>query len=196
MTGIKEMLDVRSEMKERKPAFIRQDYHRRKRIGRKLRWKKPRGIHSKIRHHFKGRRKMPSPGYKSPSKVSGLHATGLKAVHVHSANDVSKIKKENEGIIISKQVGTKKKLEILRKAKELGIKVLNFNIDERIRKIEDFIGSKKKAQKESKKEAKEKPQLKKDLPEPEPKLRAKEMTDEEKKETEKIEKDKLLTKKV
>lgn len=188
MSEIKELLEVRRELKERKPAFIRQDHQRRKRIGRRLRWKKPRGIHSKIRHHLKGRRKMPSPGYKSPSKVRGLHLSGMKIVNVSSAKEISNIKKETEGIVISKQVGIKKRFEILKRAKELGIEALNINIDENLKKIEQLINSKKKGKKETK-DSKEKPETK----EKEHKL---ELTEEQKKEMQKKEKDKLLTKKV
>ena len=186
MIQISTLLELRGKIKDKKPNFIRQDYQRRKRLGRKLKWRKPKGIHSKIRHHFKGRRKMPSPGYKSPSKVWGLHATGLKIMHVRSVGDINKIKKESEGIIISKQTGAKKKLEILKEAKEIGIAVLNANIDEEIKKIEEFINSKKKQQKENKRETKEKPE----------KEQEQKLTDEQKRETEKKEKDKLLTKKV
>lgn len=187
MRELKELLDARKEMKDRKPAFIRQDHHRRKRLGRKIKWRKPKGIHSKIRHHLKGRRRMPSPGFKSPSKVLGLHATGLKIVHVHSANDINKIKKEGEGIIISKQVGLKKKAEILKKARELGIIALNLNIDEQLKNIEEFINSKKK-QKETKKDSKE--------TETKDEQKPAESTYEQRMEIEKKEKDKLLTKKV
>src|SRR3989344_9388886 len=94
------LLEIRKELKERKPEFIRQDNPKRKKLNYK--WRKPKGIHSKIRHHFKGRRKMPSPGYKSPRKVKGLHSSGLKMIHVFSASDASKIRKETEGIIIPK----------------------------------------------------------------------------------------------
>jgi large subunit ribosomal protein L32e len=189
MSKIEELLEVRRELKERKPAFIRQDHQRRKRIGRKLRWKKPRGIHSKIRHHLKGRRKMPSPGYKSPSKVRGLHASGMKIVNVSSAKEINNIKKDTEGIVISKQVGIKKRFEILKRAKELGIAALNINIDEHLKKIEDFINSKKKRKKETK-DSKEKPEAK------EKEHKPAELTEEQKKEMQKKEKDKLLTKKV
>ena len=187
MTELKELLELRTKIKEKKPDFIRQDYQRRKRLGRKLKWRKPKGIHSKIRHHLKGRRTMPSPGYKSPYKVHGLHATGSRIVHVHSLSDLDKIVKDSEGIVIAKQVGFKKKSDILKKARELGIEVLNFNIDEQIKKIEDFVNSKKKEQKEAKKEVK----AKKETIEKEQKL-----TGEHKKEAEKKEKDKILTKKV
>ena len=190
MTEVNTLLELRTKIKEKKPDFIRQDYQRRKRLGRKLKWRKPKGIHSKIRHHFKGRRKMPSPGYKSPKKVKGFHSSGLIMVRVFSAADVKNIKKENEGIIIPKNIGMKKRLEILKKSKELGVKTLNLNLDENIKRIEEFINSKKKKEvKEMKKEeVKELRQAK--IREPQQNL-----SDEQKKEADKKEKDKLLIKK-
>lgn len=200
MIQINALLELRNKIKERKPDFIRQDNPKRMKLNDK--WRKPKGIHSKIRHRFKGRRKMPSPGYKSPAAVRGLHASGLKPVNVFSVDNIGKIKKESEGIIIAKNVGTKKRLEILKKAKELQLQVLNLNIDEQIKKIEDAISSKKKqeakeAKKEEPKEGKEeaKKQGEKEAKAKEPKEYPK-LSEEDKKEQQKEEKDKLLTKKV
>ena len=181
------LLQVRSELKYRKPIFIRQDNPKRKKLNYK--WRKPKGIHSKIRHHFKGRRKMPSPGYKSPAEVKGLHSSGLAIVRVFSADDVKKIKKENEGIIVPKRIGMKKSLEILKKANELNVKVLNLNTNERIKKIEDFINLKKKKTTETKKEEIKEQKATK-AKEPKEKL-----SDEERKEADKKERDRILTKK-
>ena len=189
MIQINTLLELRTKIKDKKPEFIRQDYGRRKRI--KAIWRKPKGIHSKIRHHFKGRRKMPSPGYKSPVKVRGIHASGLKIVNISSPDDIKLIKKESEGIVIAKSVGTKKRFEILKKAKELQVQVLNLNVDEQIKKIEDKLNLKKKTEVKAAREAsKEQKDAKK---EPE---KTTALTDEQKKEAEKKEKDKILTKKV
>jgi hypothetical protein len=38
----------------------------------------------------------------------------------------------------------KKRLEIFKKSKELGVKTLNLNLDENIKRIEEFINSKRK----------------------------------------------------
>lgn len=192
MTQLKSLLELRNKIKDKKPDFIRQDYQRRKRLGKKLKWKKPKGIHSKIRHKFKGRRKMPSPGYKSPSKVRGLHSSGLEIVNVSSPNDLQKIRKGTEGIVVSGRVGTKKRFVILSKAKELGIEVLNFNLDQQINKIQEFIDSKKKRTAEEKKEKpKELKETKKEIAQEKEK---EQITDEHKKEAEKKEKDRVLTK--
>ena len=180
------LLQVRNEMKERKPVFIRQDNPKRRKLNYK--WRKPKGVHSKIRHHFKGRRKMPSPGYKSPAEVKGLHSSGLKMIRVFSADDVKKIKKENEGIIIPKSIGMRRRLEILKKANEMGTMVLNLNADESIKKIEEFVSSKKKKSPEKKKE----PPIHK---ESKPKEAKEKLSDEEIKEFNKKEKDRILTKK-
>ena len=183
-----QLLALRKELKERKPDFIRQDNPKRRKLNDK--WRKPKGIHSKIRHHFKGRRKMPSPGYKSPVAVKGLHSTGLEMIRVYSVDEVSKLNKSTQGIIVSRAVGKKKKLEILKKAKELNVQVLNFNVDERIGKIEDFIKSKKK-ETEAKKEDKKHIQKEKPVQKTEEKI-----TDDQRKEMEKKEKDKVLIQKV
>ena len=189
---INTLLELRSKIKSRKPEFIRQDNPKRPKLSDK--WRKPKGIHSKIRHHFKGRRKMPSPGYKSPAEVRGLHSTGLQMVRVYSPEEAADIKKESQGIIIPKTVGKRKRLEILRKAKEMNAVVLNLNIDESIKKIEDFMSSKKK--KEAKEARKEPIKEIKKQEEPKETKEQKEMTDEDKKEAEKKERDKILTKRV
>lgn len=202
------LLEIRNTLKARKPNFIRQDYQRRKRIGNKLKWRKPKGVHSKIRHHFKGWRKSPSPGYKSPLDVKGYHSSGLKMVNVFSTKNLFNIKKDTEGIIISKNVGMKNRLQILKKSKELGIHILNLNIDEHIKKIEGVINSKKKKSTEVKKEQKPQKETKsktKEDTKPQEDTKSKEenqqkeeeaLTDKDKKEAEKKDKDKLLTKKV
>ena len=189
MTQITTLLELRTRIKEKKPDFIRQDNPKRMKVNDK--WRKPKGIHSKIRHKFKGRRKMPSPGYKSPREAKGLHSSGLKIVGIQSINDLIKIRKESEGAVIAKSVGMKKKLEILKKARELNVNILNLNVNEQIKKIEDFINSKKKkATTEVKKEeVKEEKAVTK---EPIEKTQVSDKDD--KKLAEKKEKDKVLTK--
>ena len=184
MIQVNTLLELRNRMKDKKPDFVRQDTHKRKKL--EIKWKKPQGIHSKIRHRFKGRGKMPSPGYKSPVEARGVHTSGLRMINVYSIRDLEKINKENQGIIVAKSVGMKKKLDIFMKAKELNINVLNVNIDEQIKKIQDFMDSKKKDETKESKETKEKKEIKE----------KEQVTDEQKKEMIKKEKDKVLTKRL
>src|SRR3989338_6423449 len=190
--SIQNLLEIRKEIKERKPDFIRQDNPKRMKVNDK--WRKPKGIHSKIRHKFKGRRKMPSPGYKSPAEVKGLHSSGLEIVNVHSIGEPKKINRDKEGIIVAKATGMKKRLEVFKKAKELNINILNLNIDEQIKKIEDFISSKKKKAPEAKKEEVKKEKETKAKVESEKSKENTELSDKDKKEIEKKEQDKILTK--
>ncbi len=127
MKNIKELIELRTKIKTKKPEFSRQDYGKRKKL--ELKWNKPKGIHSKIRHKFKGRKRMPSPGFGSPKLVKGLHDSGLKVLRLSSLSDLKNVKSDCEGIIIPKTFGIKKKIEILKKAKELNIHILNPNID-------------------------------------------------------------------
>lgn len=192
MAQINTLLELRSKIKNKKPIFIRQDNPKRPKLGDN--WRKPKGVHSKIRHHFKGRRKMPSPGWKSPAEVRGLHATGLEMIRVFSPEDINKIRKDTQGIIIPKAVGKRKRIGILKKAREMNIRVLNLNIDQSIKKIEDFMSSKRK--KEAKAAGKEPVKEAKKQEEQKAPVEAKEAAGEDKKEAEKKERDKVLTKKV
>lgn len=191
----KELLGIRKDIKKRKPKFIAQDSHKRKKL--KQTWKRPTGVHSKVRHKMRGYKSMVDTGYKSPKAVSGLHPSGLKEVLVHSLNDIEKINVKEEGIVIGKGVGTKKKVEIVKKAKEKGIKILNIkDTDMFLKNIQENLAKKKadKSKKESDKEKKKKEAEKKaEEKEKEEKLEEK-MSEEEKKEQEKKEKDKVLTK--
>lgn len=184
---MRELLELREEIKRKKPSFVRQDAHK-KRL--RKRWVKPRGLHSKVRLRKRGHPKKVSSGYGFPKGVRGLSKEGLKMIRIHNEKELNSVEKEKEGIIVSGNVGLKKKVLLLKKAKEKGIKVLNLDVDGYIKKKEEEIKKmleKKKVKKEKKKKKEEKKEKKEE--ELEEKL-----SDEEKKEQEKREKDKLLTK--
>jgi len=176
-------------MNKKRPKFIRQDVHK-KRL--KKRWVRPRGLHSKIRLKKAGHSKRASVGYMSPKEVRGLSKDGLKIVWVFNEKDLGKVDKEKEGIIIGKGVGLKNKIPLLKKAKEMGINVLNIKVDSYLKNKDEELKKrleKKKAVEEKKKKKNEETAKKKE----EGKLEEK-LSDEEKKDKEKKEKDKLLTK--
>lgn len=118
-----EMLRLRGGIKKKKPKFKRQEWFKKKSLGEG--WRKPRGLHSKLRMHERARGAHPKPGYGSPSEVRGLDREGYREIIVSNTNDMEKIKKEEERAVIASGVGKKKRLEILEYAEKKGIRVSN-----------------------------------------------------------------------
>lgn len=123
----KEMIDAlkkRKKIAETRPEFTRQEYGRRLRL--RTGWRKPRGIHSKTRMKMRYRRPMVSIGYAGPRLSKGLHPSGFREVHVFNVADLSKISDaDQQAARISHGVGQRKRELIIKKADELGIRVLN-----------------------------------------------------------------------
>ena len=157
------LLEIRAISKKKKPHFLKQDAHKIRTLSDN--WRKPRGMHSKTRMKLRGYRSCPSVGWSSPKEVRGLTPEGYEVVLV--AN-VGELENRKDTITIAGNVGVRKKVEILKKAKEKGIKVLNVkNVDKYIKDVEDMIAKKKaetqektakkeRAKEEAKKKAKEK----------------------------------------
>jgi len=120
---IKELLKLREEIASRRPEFVRQESWRYKRV--KPSWRKPKGIDSKMRLRVKGWPKIVKVGYRGPAAVRGLHPSGYRDVLVYNVSDLERLNPETDAARIAHTVGAKKRMEILAKAKELGIKVLN-----------------------------------------------------------------------
>ncbi len=117
-------LKVRSEVASRRPDFLRQEFHARKRL-QNARWRKPRGVHSKMRQHYGYRMNVVSIGYGSPRAARHLHPSGFREVMVWSVKDLAKINPDTEAARVGHSVGFKKRMEIEQKADELKIRVLN-----------------------------------------------------------------------
>lgn len=95
---------------------------------RKLqRWRNAVGRHSKIRKNRFGYTKSPRIGFKSPRSESGK-INGKIPLLVRSFNDLMNAKKEN-AIIIARTIGAKKKIEMVKKANEMNLEILNVKKD-------------------------------------------------------------------
>jgi large subunit ribosomal protein L32e len=105
------------------PKFRRQEWFRYKRLGEKYR--RPKGMHSKMRRRYKYRPPMASVGYRTPSKVRDLHSSGFKEVLVHNPDHLEGLDPKTQAARVGHSVGYKKRLEIERKATQLGIHILN-----------------------------------------------------------------------
>lgn len=177
------LLEIRKKLKQKKPVFLREDAHKVKKLAKK--WRSPRGIHSKMREKIKGHRRLPSIGWSSPVEVKYLNPEGYEQILIYNVQDLLST---NSPKIISSGVGLKKRLEIVKKAKEKNIKILNIpNLDEFIKKIEENIKKRKEMAKELTKKKVEPVVAKKEI--------KKEETPEEKEKREREEKKKILEKK-
>jgi len=105
------------------PKFRRQEWFRYKKLGEKYR--RPKGIHSKMRRRYRYRSPMASVGYKTPVKVRNLHSSGFQEILVHNPTQLEGIDPKTQAARVGHTVGYKKRLDIEKKASELGIHILN-----------------------------------------------------------------------
>jgi large subunit ribosomal protein L32e len=111
----KKSLHTRSNIKRRTPRY--------KKLGEA--WRKPRGLHSKMRKHKGYRQNVVSIGYGSPSSTRNLHPSGFEEVMVYNVKDLEKINPKSQAARVGHSVGTRKRIEIEATAEEKGIRVLN-----------------------------------------------------------------------
>jgi len=194
----KKLLEVRNKAKKKKPAFIRQDAYKRKKLSDK--WRSPRGLHSKLRYNKKGNSKKVSPGFKSPVAVKGLSRNGYVMNIITNASQLLSLNKSEDAVIIGATVGTRKRLQLLDKIKELGLHVLHIkNVDEYQQKLklgfQSRLDSNKKKlhEKEEKKKEEEKKAKEAEKSKEKSIDNVAEKSVEEKKEEENKEKEKVLT---
>ncbi|KAI9852203.1 MAG: Scaffold-type E3 ligase [Thelocarpon superellum] len=90
-------------------------------------WRKPKGIDNRVRRRFKGQAAMPKIGYGSNKKTRHLMPSGHKAFLVHNIQDVDLLLMHNKTFAaeIAHAVSSRKRVEIIAKAKQLGVKVTN-----------------------------------------------------------------------
>ncbi len=117
------LLRIRRRLDDKRPEFIRQESWRYVRVHSQ--WRKPRGIDSKMAEKRKGWPRMPNIGYRSPKLVRGYHPSGYPEVLVYNVRDLEDLNPNEVIIRIAHTVGERKKLDIIERATELGLKIVN-----------------------------------------------------------------------
>lgn len=116
-------LAKRAVISGNRPAFKRQEWFRYQKLGEA--WRRPRGIHSKMRRGMKRRPPMVEIGYGGPALVRGLHPSGFEEVLVYNVEGLETINPKTQAARIGGTVGVRKRIDIEKRAKDLGVRVLN-----------------------------------------------------------------------
>lgn len=195
----KEHLEHRAKLKAKKPSYTRQDSH--KKSGLAGKWRRPRGIQSKMRLKKKGYKSSPSLGWRSPKDVRGLSKDGLVPINVSTIKEAKTLNAKTSAAIVSGKIGNKKRAEIIELLLKNKIAIINLhdpqNTLETIKKKFEEKVTKKKEEKEKEEKKKKDAQEKKKKEEEKKKQEAKKKEDEPKsddqKKTDKKELDKVLS---
>ena len=178
-------------MDKKKPKFLRKDWNKKSKLGRKRKqkqvWRKPKGRHNKLRQNFKGKSRRPSIGYGSDWIIRGKIG-GLKPVIVNNIQELLDSRNhKNVLVMISGNVGNFKKMNIIKKALEMGINIANVDAEKFLENIEKKKDEKRKEQdiKREKKKQEEKIEKKEEVKDQVVKTEGK--IEQEKKEEEKME---------
>jgi large subunit ribosomal protein L32e len=146
------MVEGKTVEKKRKPKFKRTDFSKYSKLGvrrkKKQVYRKAKGIDNKVKLKMKGHLRKVMIGFKNNNKTRHL-IDGLKPVMVSNVSDLSKIGKEEIGIVA--KVGMKRKIEIAEQAVKDNVKLHNLNAKKFLIEVES-----KKKDKEEKKAKKEK----------------------------------------
>lgn len=118
-----ELLAARKKVAQTRPKFVRQESWRYDRLAEN--WRKPKGKDNKMRKQKSGMPALVKVGYRSPKAARGLHPSGYRDNLIHNSTDLARLDPKIDAARIAHTVGKRKRIEIISKALELGIKVLN-----------------------------------------------------------------------
>lgn len=146
-------LQVRTRARNKKPKFVRAESWKYDRFS--LSWRRPRGLDNKIRRKILGWPPGPSMGYKGPKVARFLHPSGYKEVIVFNVADLANVDVNTQAVRIAHRVGLRKRADIIAKAKEMNLKILNFKASAETEATEEETEEEAEGEETAIKEAKE-----------------------------------------
>jgi len=118
--------EKKTNTRRNKPKFLRTDWHKKIRLGRGVKknqkWHGAKGRQNKFRLCRKGRGQRPKVGWGACSEEKNM-INGMRAARVENLKELTAVEK-GCGILIGK-IGARKKAEIIEKAKEMKLVILN-----------------------------------------------------------------------
>ena len=112
-------------VKKKANKFVRFETDRHKKMA--ISWRKPKGIDCRVRRRFSGAIRMPKIGYGSNNQTKHLLPSYKKKFLVHNLADLDVLLMNNETYAaeIASTVGADKRIQLLKRARELSVKVTN-----------------------------------------------------------------------
>ena len=126
---LRRLVKIKEQKKKKNPTFRTQNSWRYKRVD--SRWRRPRGIDSKMQEKQGGWPDIVKVGYRKPKKVRNLHISHQNGFQVreefivNNLSDLELVLPHKHVIRIAKNVGLRKKEQIYSEAKSWGLRVLN-----------------------------------------------------------------------
>lgn len=111
------------EKRAKRARFRRHDSHKKAKLSSS--WRKPKGLHNKARLQKKGYVRQVKAGHRSPLAVRGLDRNGLEPARIANAGDLAKLDAKQHGVVLSRRLGGKKKIELIEAATKAGFTLLN-----------------------------------------------------------------------
>lgn len=110
-------------------AFRRHESWRYGRLSRST-WRRPQGKDVKMRWVSRrgtkgGLPSSPSPGFRTPNDIRGLHPSGYEPIVIHSEGELVALKPKYHAIIIGSSVGKRKRIVLKETILSRGFKLLN-----------------------------------------------------------------------
>ncbi len=116
-------------------TFLRRSHNKFSKLGlrrkKKQIWRSPKGRHNKMRKKRKGYPAVVSVGYSTDKRVKGKIETKTP-VMINNIKELEGLEKNR--IVLIGKIGKKKKLEIIKKLKEMKIPTLNLNVNKFLKK--------------------------------------------------------------
>jgi len=127
-------------IKKRRKAFVRHQSDMFLRIS-EAKWRRPKGIDSRVRRRFKGNLPMVKIGYGTNAKHRHIMPNGFLKFRVNNVKDLELLLMHNRKYAaeIAHNVSIRKRKAIVERAMQLNIKVTNANARMRTQEVRDWL---------------------------------------------------------
>jgi len=142
---MKRLLELRKKLNAKRPLFLHPDHQKRVEVG--TRWRRPRGLHNKVRKEVWGKPARVKVGYRGPAEVRGLDKSGLVPRLVYTVAQVGRLDVKTQGAIVG-QMGARNRALVLAECQKRSVNVLNVKkVDEKLQSMKESFEQRKKDKK-------------------------------------------------